>query len=252
MKNIRIIQTSFLLLILVSCETNQTNTIKNSTTGFCSNELELFISQDSIIHTDLDLFNIGKFTEKKLEIIFNEPYCKNLKFNILYNKDSLTSIPMTLNMIYIKDCNFPNVLNRPFCNILINKDGQITIDAKLQNIDSLNQKIFDFYKVDTKNNNNLNDYKHIFISILWDRKLKEQNFIKVVNEILKGYIDFSTTISKSKFQKSICDLTSEELKILKEFIPFNLRTDSYRIFELTDSLPSELLEIDEDFDFEIN
>lgn len=231
---------SLIFIVLISCSLNPKDKGEKSFKGFCDNELDLLISQDSIPKTDFNLFGIRHDTESKIERVFKEPYCKNLKFNISFQKDSLTTIPLTFNLLYAGDCELLPFIPRLFCHVLINNEGQVFVEDELCNIDSIEQKVFGFYDSEIVKKYSPNDFKRVFVSLLWDNDLDQKYFRKAINEILAGYIDFVGKISLSKYGKSICDLNNNELITIKELIPFNLRTDFYDGLEWFDFLPPSL------------
>lgn len=229
-----------ILIISTSCSINQNNKKGNKLTGFCDNELELLISLDSLSDTDFSLFEIRDNTKEKIEMLFNEPYCNSLKFNVQFHKDSLIAIPLTLDMLYLDDCDFPEFIPRLFFDVLINKKGQCLVESKLCDIDSISDRIIDFYNSDVVKEYSPNDYKRVFIAILWDKELQEKDFTKAICEILYGYFEFVDNISQTEFGKELCDLSDTELITIQKEIPFNLRTDFYGGFEKIDFLPPDL------------
>jgi hypothetical protein len=229
-----------ILIISASCSMNQKDKKENKLSGFCDNELDFLISLDSISNTDLSLFEIRDNTKEKIENIFNEPYCNSLKFNVQFHKDTLTTIPLTLNMLYLDDCDYPEFIPRLFCNVLINRKGQCLVESELCDIDSISDQIVDFYNSDVVKDYSPDDYKRVFIAILWDKELEEKDFTHAISEILNGYFVFVNNLSLTEFGKKLCDLSDTELITLKKHIPFNLRTDFYGGFERIDFLPPEL------------
>ncbi|MDA3942954.1 MAG: hypothetical protein PF694_05380 [Bacteroidetes bacterium] len=228
------------LIISASCSRNQNDKKENKITGFCDNELDLLISLDSISNTDFNLFEIRDNTKEKIEHIYNEPYCNSLKFNVQYHKDLLINIPLTLNMLYLDDCDYPEFIPRLFCNVLINKNGQCLVESELYNIDSISNLIVDFYNSGVVKEYSPDDYKRVFIAVLWDKELEEKYFTKAISEILDGYFEFVDNISQTEYGKKLCDLSVTELITIKQQIPFNLRTDFYGGFEKIDFLPPDL------------
>lgn len=240
MKDTAKILASLILIISTSCSSNQNNKNGDSITEFCDNELTMLITENSIPKTDLKLFKIRQDTESKIKSVFEEPYCHNLKLNLSFRKDSSTTIPITFNILYAMECDLPPFTPRLFCHVLINKKGQVLVESELCNIDSISEKVFEFYDSETVKEYSPNDFKKVFVSMLWDEELEQKYFTKAINGILKGYFDFVNTVSQRKYKKSICDLDNNELVKIKELIPFNLRTDFLGGFEQIDFLPSDL------------
>lgn len=224
----------------LSCSLNQNDKKEIKLTGFCDNELDLLVSSNLKKDTDFSLFEIRDNTKEKIENNFNEPYCNNLKYNVRFHKDSVTTIPLTLNMLYIDDCEFPEFTPRLFCNVLINRNGQSLVESVFCDIDSISNRIVDFYNSDVVKEYSSDSYKRVFIAILWDKGVEEKYFSKAISEILNGYFEFVDNISQAKFSKNLCDLSETELILMKKQIPFNLRTDFFGGFEKVDFLSSDL------------
>lgn len=229
-----------ILIVCISCTTNRNG---ESFSKICNNKLDILISSDSIPNTELNLYEIRNNTEDKIKKLYTEPFCNNLKFNVQYQKDSLTSIPLTLNMLYSKDCSLPPHTPRLLCHVLINNKGQLLLEAEVCEIDSIGQRIYDFYDSDEVKRYSSNDYNRVSVSLLWYKELDNKYFIKTMDEILKGYFDFASNVSNKRYGKAICELSKEEVNDLKRVIPFNLRTDFNEEFKIMDLLLRKIPEI---------
>ncbi len=60
------------------------------------------------------------------------------------------------------------------------------------------------------------------VSLVTDRETSYKFFIKVQDEIAKAYFDLRASYSKSKFNKSVSNLTVDELMEVKKAYPFKL------------------------------
>jgi hypothetical protein len=114
------------------------------------------------------------------------------------------------------------------------------VESELYNIDSISNLIVDFYNSGVVKEYSPDDYKRVFIAVLWDKELEEKYFTKAISEILDGYFEFVDNISQTEYGKKLCDLSVTELITIKQQIPFNLRTDFYGGFEKIDFLPPDL------------
>ena len=129
------------------------------------------------------------------------------------------------------DCN-PEIHEKNVFTIKLNRNDQLMANSEIINLDELRENVKAFLdnngdqscdyckgskKVDLSENP-----KKAVITIETDREATYDAYIGVQNELMGAYYELRKELSKTKFNKEIEDLTTEELEILKESYPFRI------------------------------
>ena len=154
-----------------------------------------------------------------------------MRFNIIHYIDSVESIKLTLNYYY--NCNnCPTYIReRNICVILQNSRGQILFDRRLINIDSLDYELKNYYSQIGKSDSFPDTYDKVNISIQWDKGVSKENFTKLINKVILGYLNSVDSIANINFHKKLCQLNQIELSKISKLIPLNIELQIPRKFK---------------------
>lgn len=125
-----------------------------------------------------------------------------------------------------------DIHQRNILNIFINKNDELMVGQDLISIDELELKILSFidnngdgtctYCSGAKNADSSDNPKKAVISLQHAEQTTYGTFIAVQDEITKAYYKLREAYAISTFNKPIKELTTEELKQVKEAYPFIL------------------------------
>ncbi|MEN8121745.1 MAG: hypothetical protein ABFS35_15445 [Bacteroidota bacterium] len=212
---------------------------------YCENERLLLSSFDTIKSLDYKLFEIQDSLKEKLKVSYNEDICcKDLRFNVLFEIDSVQQIPVSLNCYYWCDDCPVFIRERNDCLILINFRGEVAFEGELSSLDSLSEDLFKYYSELESAEYFPYSYTNLQIVIQWDFQVKREKFRKFIKEIIDGYLQFANKLSVNTYSIEICKLNKTQLLELSRTIPFNLKIGILEIVEIEDVLEDEL-EIDD-------
>jgi len=228
------------ILILSICFVNCNNYKQNSdsqSSKFCSNELDLLCSFDTIPSIEYSFQSIRDSLSEKLTTVFSDEICcKDLRFNVNHFIDSSESIKLSVNYYY--DCiNCPEILRETnICLILLNSKGQVAFKGQQINIDSLDNKLYNYYSFVGKADNLPASYDRVKIGLQWDKDVSNEYFTFFINQIINGYIKFVKEYSTNNYEKRFCELNQVELHSISKLIPFGIELPIFEINEIEDGI----------------
>ncbi len=128
-----------------------------------------------------------------------------------------------------ENCNI-DIHERNILRIQMNAKNEIMINEKITSISNLKQQAKDFID---NNGDSSCDYCHglklkdasdnptkAVVSLQSHPLTSYDLFIKVQDELTKAYLDLRTQYARTRFNKTIDDLTKEELQLVKIAYPF--------------------------------
>lgn len=216
---------------------------------FCKNQLEL-ITNDTIPVINLDLTESLDSCINQIQKSFDFNLCdRKIYYSIPYDLKT-KKIQQTENSIFLKlrlyrHCDWYCGDGVRIIWILMNEKTDVLIEnniVKHENLNSIDSIIQYYYLHD--------EYplyekpKSSFIALMWDKGVSIDKLTDFFNVIINGYLSTIDEYSENKFHKTICELSNDELKIVKDSIPFEFEL----VFEseLVEPPPPEPeIEIDE-------
>ncbi len=200
----------------MACNSKQSekNLTDNAGSKYCSNEINLFSTPDSIHKITIDYKLDSDSIINSIENILDKDLCWNMVnfgLALTYNKP--------VNVHLLKECNdgiircfrrFPEV------NILLNQKGLLMIENDIIPIDSVKFWIH-------KNFPNDEEFDFEEISIKWTTETPKDSIEMAFGNIIDGYLMNYSEISQKFYSKNICDLTENQVDSLKTELPFKIR-----------------------------
>lgn len=188
--------------------------------SFCENQLSLLVTSADSVHHDLDLFRFGILYEDYVYSLVENGY-DSFRCNIVFQVDSLTSIPITILFPYLSDGGII-IAQKDNCNVLINGESQIMANGINCASDSVKHVIKDFYLKSVNSAPDKENQINSYLSFVWDQNAKEQIITDTFIEVIKGYLSVADSISRRKFGDQLCKLNKTQIEELKNGIPFQL------------------------------
>ncbi len=206
---------------------------------FCKNELKLLNPCDTIPETNYSLFHVRDSIWNILDSIYGEINCGRSRIMVNLKIDSLHEIPLTMYIATFVNCNPPSDFDPPPFNPFVhwfhaylNSNDTLYLRGDISSIDSIRNKIIERY-----NEIPPEKYSRVNIALYWDSHTNRKNFNKVIYECIKGYLEFVDSQSVTLFNKHICELDENELKIISNKIPFQLITEFFGEYDGNDFVP---------------
>ena len=244
MKNIIIILS---LIGLLSC--NKSPTTINCTADFCSNALNLISKFDTIPTIDYSLLEMKDRIHEKVDSSI-QPNNANteLLFNVLYDCDSANSFKLSLTYYFGED-NPTRLVTLPRFVLLLNTMGDVLFGPELIKLDSLENRIYNYY-LNIGESNFPKTYHDIYFTLAWDDEIDNQLFSKFINQIISGYqmsVDYQ---SELLLNKQLCQLDKLELQSVAKQYPFRLFIADYETVDEFEIVNEN--DIVEEFDFDMS
>ena len=228
-------KTFYILLILslsISACKNHSEKIEKESkalsfidTTFCKNQLEL-ISNDTIPVIELNLNKSPDSCLNQIQKAFDTDICdRKIYYSIPYDLKTKTiqhsENSILLKMRLYRHCDW-------YCGdgvrtilILTNEKADVLIENKIitNKYSSYFDSLIPFYY--------LHDEfplfekpESSFIALVWDKGIEIDKLTALFKDVIDGYLMTISEYSEKKFYKEICQLSENELKIIKDSIPF--------------------------------
>lgn len=216
------------MVLLLSCHkaSNPQETLPH-----CTNELRLLSGMDSIPMSDYSLFHIRDSIDGKLAALMDNYNCRNVKFRVNFEIDSVHNLPIALYCKFYEACEDIPPFN-PFVNwlhIYLTASDTLLIRSMTCPTDSVKAKVLWRYHDKLPE-----DLRRVYLALLWDKEANRESFRKVISGCIEGYLEVANMHSQQLFTKAICELNATQLDSLAYHIPFHLRTDFIWPFDTID------------------
>ena len=201
---------SLFFLILTSChsttEKKEVKPIPALQSKFCKNELELLVKQNApSVHYNFNLTNAEQIAHFQKELdtsLCNKPFLLNSHFEL---PDYAFKTSMIVDW-YCEDFDLiatPCFMIRPI-SILVNTNEQVLLSGYLTNHSWRIKGLFLGYH-----------FKRAAYKVSWDEGVKPHVKMKIIDAVIKGYLQAANTISIEEYGKELCNLDSALLHSLK-------------------------------------
>jgi len=221
----------FLIFVLISCnekpKTITTNSIepKEINYKYCKNAIKLITSSDSSHIINIDFTQSVDSNIVVITNSYNTDICDSIihysvPFDLETNKFEQTqnSILLRIRLHNICSCYCEDEVSVRYVLFDINKQNQILFNSNVIYSDSIVEIIPNKYLYADKPL--IEHSKSSFISLLWSKDVNKDSVSVVTSKVIDGYIETAKIYSKETYNKELCNLNSEELKLLKENLAF--------------------------------
>lgn len=190
---------------------------------YCKNQLELITSVDSIPKILLDLRNTSDSCLAYIQSFFNYNICDRKVYYAIPIDIKSKSIDQTENSIDLKirlvnHCEWYHEDIRSTIQIRVNNNAEVLIEGEYALQDSLIHLIPHYYLHDEYSL--IKQVENSTIELKYDNQVNIEKLITILSYVIKGYLSTVEEFSNIEFQKQLCQLTSSELKVVKNKLPF--------------------------------
>ncbi len=218
-------------LVISACKNNSEQSINEPEVQtyvdsiLCKNQLKL-ISNDTLPVVKLDLTKSLDSCILQVQQSFDFDLCnRKVYYSIPYDLKTKT-IQQTENSILLKlrlykrcgcfccnDIRCIWILMNEKSDVLIN--GNIVKYENINNLDSIIQYhyLYDEFPL-------YEQPESSFIGLMWDKEIDVDKLTALFNDIINGYFLTISEYSNNKFHKTICELSDDEINLLRDSIPF--------------------------------
>lgn len=235
------------LFLIVGCQQNITNS--NVAENFCDNELLLISELDTIPSIYINLLDFNNNIYDLMIMSFdNLDLSQDIHFNINLKLDTKDSIKVAFrNYFHPKNTPLTELVTIHHETLILTDDGKVFFGPELICLDSLKSEVYNHYS-------QIGDSQYYLssemanLTILWDQNVNENDFNKLINGIINGYLQFMNESCIKTFNKELCSISPIELNSLAKEIPFYIRLCDSEIIDESDCINKN--DSIEEFDFD--
>jgi hypothetical protein len=198
----------------------------------CENQLSL-ISNDTIPLIELNFEKSTGSCIRDVQNALNSDLCdEKVYFAIPFDLKSMTlqntvnSIPLKLRIT--KQCDIWCGDGIRIIKFLINSKGDVLVDSNPyleEELSTAIDSLIEFKYLRAKFPLIEKSSSHILIN--WREGVNSNKLTRQIYHILFGYLHTVDVFAQTKFNKSVCELSAQEMNLIHKRIPFELELDSY-------------------------